>query len=91
MTEQQRGAEISTAVRQLTKLGGAAALQYALGNQKAYEHIQPQIVKVGERLDRLGGISLVDSVYCRLEEVADRAAVREVTLAWKSGLSGWTM
>lgn len=91
LTEQQRSIEIGMAVDRLVKLGGAAAHQRALANQKAYEHIGPQIVKIGERLRELGGIPLVDAVYSRFEEAAARSAVREVTMAWRSGLSGWTM
>jgi len=91
LTEHQRAVEIGVAVGRLAKLGTAAAHQYALGNSTGYDHIQAQIVAVGKRLMDLGGIGLVDAAYHRFERAAGGLDVREVTLAWKGGLPGWTM
>ena len=91
LTAEQRNAEIRTAIGQLMKLGGAALSQGQSGNTTGYGKIQEQIVQVGERLEKKGGIPLVDSVYSQLERQASGSMVREITLAWKGGLSGWTI
>lgn len=89
-TAKEQIAEIQTALRQLVKLGGAAARRRGTREAVALGHIEAQIVAVGEGLMGSGGIDLVDSVYRRLEDSADAPTVREVTLAWKSGLVGWS-
>ncbi|MHC4706097.1 MAG: hypothetical protein ACYS8I_03295 [Planctomycetota bacterium] len=93
LTPEQREAQIQMAVVQLTKLGGAAIGQQRSGNAKGYTKIQEQIVDVGNRLKELGGISLVDGAYSRLERESSGSIVREITLSWKGsgGISGWSM
>lgn len=89
--EMERDSEIESALQRLVKLGGAAASRRGLGNEVAIGHIERQIVDIGEGLLELGDVEMVDAVYGRLERIADTSTLREVTLAWKGGLVGWTM
>jgi len=89
----QRDAKIQLAVRQLTKLGGAAVGQQHSGNVTGYNKIQQQITDVGKQLKELGGIPMVDAAYSQLEKQASGSIVREITLAWmdQGGVDGWYM
>jgi len=90
LSEADRDFEIRAALSSLVRLGSAGARRRGTAGADALGHIQRQIVEIGEHLMDVGDAGLVDAVHRRLEDGADAATVREVTLAWKSGLGGWS-
>ena len=87
LSPKQREREVAHALMRLAKLGRASVGR----NDRAVEHIDKQILEIGERLMELGGTGLTDRVYDKLEKIESRIVVRAVTLAWRRGLKGWFM